>query len=83
MKNATFTEADEGKPVVDINDDRVGTVIVVKDGIAYVSFKPHLITTLESSFGINLTEDELYPLQDEMIDRVNDESIRLRGDHIL
>ncbi|PSP90607.1 hypothetical protein BRC90_01475 [Halobacteriales archaeon QS_4_69_34] len=76
-----FTEEDEGKPVVDINDERVGTVIVVRDGIAYVKFRTNLLTTLEATFGFEMTEHRLYPLYDEMIDRAKDEKIRVKGDH--
>lgn len=77
-----FTEEDEGKPVVDINDGRVGTVIAVRDGVAYVKFKTDLITTLEATFGFEMTKRGLYPLYDEMIDRVTDEKIRVKGDHV-
>ena len=53
---AQFTEEDESKPVVDINDARAGTVVRVDDGIAYVNFKAglwrldieeHLLTLLD------------------------------------
>jgi len=77
-----FTEEDEGKPVVDINDGRVGTVIAVRDGVAYVKFKTDLITTLEATFGFEMTERGLYPLYDEMIDQVRDKKIRVKGDHV-
>ena len=77
-----FTEEDEGKPVVDINDGRVGTVIAVRNGVAYVKFKTDLITTLEAAFGFKMTERGLYPLYDEMVDNVLEEKIRVKGDHV-
>lgn len=77
-----FTEKDEGKPIVDINDARIGTVVTVEDGTAYMNLKDELLVTLKATFGIETTEHGLYPLQDEMIDRVTDDKIRLRGDHV-
>lgn len=77
-----FTEDDEGKPVVDINGGRVGTVIAVRDGVAYVKFKTDLITTLEATFGFEMTDRGLYPLYDEMVDTVLEEKVRVKGDHV-
>ena len=37
-----FTEKDEGKSVVDINDARVGAIAVVTDGTAYMDFNDEL-----------------------------------------
>lgn len=77
-----FTEEDEGTPVVDINDARVGTIAVVTDGTAYMNFNDELRATLESTFRLQPTDQGLYPLQCEMINRVKEDKIRLRGDHV-
>ena len=68
-----FTERDEGKPVVDINDTRVSTVVTVEDSTAYANFRVGVIATLESTFGLETTDRGLYLLQDETVDRVRDD----------
>lgn len=78
-----FTEADEGIPVVDINDNPVGVVKTVEDGTAYVELDPGPFDALASTFGIGHgSADEAYALREEMVDRVTDEKVRLRGDHV-
>lgn len=78
-----FTEADEGIPVVDINDDPVGVVRRVEDGTAYVELDPGLIDAITSNLGLGGGHGEnAYRLREEMVDRVTDEKVRLRGDHV-
>jgi hypothetical protein len=81
-----FTEEDEGTPVVDVNDNPVGVVSAVEDGRAYVEFEPGVLDAIRSNLGIGPggeSEEDTYPLREEMIDRVTGEKIRLRGDHVV
>jgi len=78
-----FTEADEGIRVVDINDNPVGAVTTVEDGTAYVELDPGLVDAIKSSLGFGESgEASTYALREEMVDRVTDEKVRLRGDHV-
>lgn len=78
-----FTDADEGMPVVDINDNPVGVVKSVDDGTAYVELDPGLVDAITSNLGLgNGGEGDAYALREEMVDRVTDEKVRLRGDHV-
>lgn len=78
-----FTEADEGIPVVDINDNPVGVVTAVEDGTAYVELEPGPLDAIKSNLGLSEGGDGgAYALHEEMVDRVTDEKVRLRGDHV-
>lgn len=78
-----FTEADEGITVVDINDNPVGVVTAVEDGTAYVGLDPGLVDAIKSNLGFGESgEANTYALREEMVDRVTDERVRLRGDHV-
>ncbi|RJT07076.1 hypothetical protein D3261_03425 [Halococcus sp. IIIV-5B] len=61
---------------------RVGTVALVEDDAAYMDLNDDLVARLESIVGFGPTEQGLYPLQDEMIDRIKEDKVRLRGDHV-
>lgn len=76
-----FKEKDEGTPIMDINDNRVGTVVTIDSGTAYIGFEHDSINILEPMRGYNNLYRKLYPLQDEMIDNINRNKIRLKGDH--
>ncbi|PSP74364.1 hypothetical protein BRC86_06410 [Halobacteriales archaeon QS_3_64_16] len=80
-----FTEDDEGMPVVDVNDNPVGVLSAVEDGEAYVEFEPGVLDAIKSNLGIGAVgegEEDAYLLREEMVDRITDEKIRLRGDHV-
>jgi hypothetical protein len=80
-----FTDEEEGLPVVDINDNPVGVVSAVENGTAYVEFDPGFLDAIRSNLGIGAGgkgEEGAYPLREEMVDRVTDEKVRLRGDHV-
>lgn len=78
-----FTDADEGLPIVDINDNPVGVVAAVESGTAYVELDPGPVEAIKSSLGLGeANEDGTYPLREEVVDRVTDDKVRLRGDHV-
>jgi hypothetical protein len=81
VPDADFTDAAEGKPVVDINDDQIGVVTRVEDGTAYVEYAARVANRLRSSVGGDDPGETIYALREEMIDHVSEDFIRVRGDH--
>lgn len=75
---ATITENDEGKKVVR-GDDTVGRVVEVQHGTAYVDPDPSITDTMMSKLGWADADEETYPLQDETIEQITDDEIRLRS----
>lgn len=74
----TITEEDEHKPVFDQEGKRVGTVARVEDGTPYVDFEPKIRDVMKRSLGIeNVDEENTWPIDDEMIDIVTNDQIRL------
>lgn len=72
----TITEDDEGKPVV-VGDETVGRVMSVKGGTAYVAPDPGVTETVLSKLGWSEASEEDYPLQEEAIETITDDEIRL------
>jgi hypothetical protein len=81
IPDADFTDATEGKPVVDINDDQIGVVTRVENGTAYVEYTASVADRLRSSVGGDDHAETSYALREEMIDHVSEDVIRVRGDH--
>lgn len=72
-----FTDDDEGKKVLH-GDDMVGRIVDVEHGTAYVDADPGLTEALLSKLGWGDRDDEdTYPLQDAMIQRVDDDGVYL------
>ena len=72
-----FTDDDEGKKVLH-GDDTVGRIVDVEHGTAYVDADPGLTDSLLSKLGWGDKGDEdTYPLQDAMIQRVDDDAVYL------
>lgn len=74
------TEDEEGKRVVR-GDETIGRVIDVRHGTAYVDPDPGLTETMMSKLGWADASDEegTYPLQEESISRITDDSIELES----
>jgi hypothetical protein len=70
--------SDEGKPVIDANGDRLGTVERVVDGTAFVEPNDDVSTFATLVLGWDDT-DGSYPLEDLRIDTVSDDWIRLKS----
>lgn len=77
MKHS-LTEKDEGKRVVDANGNKVGMISAIKGGTAYVDPDPSITDKVMSRFGWGDIDDDTYPLQEDQIDTVTDDEIRLR-----
>lgn len=74
-----ITESDEGKPVVTATGEKVGRVIEVRHGTAYVDPDPDIGDTIMSKLGWGEADEDAYPLQKERIESVTDDEIRLHG----
>ncbi|UPV76885.1 hypothetical protein M0R89_20675 (plasmid) [Halorussus limi] len=67
-------ESDEGKRVVDETGEKVGEVIDVNDGVAFVD--PHASLTEKVMSRLGFDEDEeYYRLREDRIDRITDDEI--------
>ncbi|QLG29655.1 PRC-barrel domain containing protein (plasmid) [Halorarum halophilum] len=77
----TVTEDDVGKEVV-YNDDTVGRIVEIRHGTAYVDPDPGIVETVAAKLGWADASDEedAYPLQEETVERVTDDEVRLRTD---
>ena len=71
-----ITEDDEGKPLMHGNDE-VGRVIDVEHGTAYVDPDPGITETVMSKLGWADHDEDTYPLQEESIETITDDEIRL------
>lgn len=74
---ANFTEKDEGKSVIDADGDEVGIVSDVEHGTAYVDPDPDLTDTVKSQLGWGEADEETYALQEDNVETITDEEIRL------
>jgi len=76
----TITDDDEGKSVVTADGEQVGIVASVEHGTARVEPDPGLTDELKAKLGFGDTDDDTYPLQEERVETVTDDEIRLRDD---
>lgn len=77
---AEITEDEEGKSVLSSDGEEVGVVIDVQYGTARVEPDPGLTDELKARVGFGDTDEESYPLQEERIETITDDEIRLRDD---
>ena len=75
-----ITDDDEGKSVVTADSEQVGIVADVEFGTAHVEPDPGLTDELKAKLGFGDTDEDTYPLQEERIETVTDDEIRLRDD---
>lgn len=80
MARTEITDDDQGKKVVNDRGDEIGIVKDVRAGTAHVDPDPGMTDQLKSKLGWGDTDEDTYPLQDEMIETVMDDEIRVRGD---
>lgn len=73
----SFTEDDEGKTVVNDQGDEVGIIADVEHGTAYVDPDPGVTDKIKSKLGWDDRGEDTYPLQEESVDSVTDDEIRL------
>jgi sporulation protein YlmC with PRC-barrel domain len=74
----SLTSDDEGKSVVNSNGDKIGRVIEVKNGAAYVDPDPGLTDTIMSKLGwSDKDEEETYRLDPSKISTVTGDEVRV------
>lgn len=75
-----FTQEDQGKSVFDANSEKVGVVVEVRDGEAYVEPEPSLAEELKAKldWGDPEPDEDAYPIRDEWVEEVDDKEILLR-----
>lgn len=72
-----ISEEDEGKEVVH-GTDTVGRVVDVEHGTAYVDPDPGMTESIMSKLGWAERDEDTYPLQDDSIESISDDQIRLK-----
>lgn len=81
MSTVQITDDDVGKRVVTGSGTEVGIVSGYRYGTAYVDPDPGLTTKLKTALGWEaVDEEDGYPLQEDAVDTVTAEQIRLRSD---
>ena len=78
MATTQITEDDEGKKVVDESGDEVGIVSDVDHGTAHIDPNPGVTDKVKSKLGWGDRDEETYPLQEELVESVTDDEIRLQ-----
>lgn len=73
-----ITDDDEGKRVVDNTGEMVGRVTNVREGRAFVDPDPGITGTIKSKLGWEDEDMEDYPLEDNEVQEITDDEIRLR-----
>lgn len=73
-----FSEDDEGKSVV-VDGDTVGIVSEVEHGTAYVDPDTGITDKLKAKLDWGDRDEDTYPLQEQAVDTVTDDEIRLRS----
>jgi hypothetical protein len=79
MQTVQFTDDDVGKSVVNADGTEIGIIAAVEHGTAYVDADPGLTTKIKSSLGWEDIDDDAYPLQEEAVETVTEDEIRLRS----
>lgn len=77
---AAFGDDDVGKAVVNASGEEVGMVTAVEHGTARVKPDPGVTDSIKAALGWEGTSDETYPLQEESVNRVTGDEIRLSGE---
>jgi hypothetical protein len=72
-----LTDSDEGKKVIGADGNEVGRVVEVSHGTAHVDPDPDISDTIMTKLGWGSRSEDTYPLQEEKIDSVTDDEIRL------
>lgn len=81
MCMATIDEDDEGKTVVNADGDSVGTVVDVDNNDANVEPDPNLTDELAAELGWGDADEETYQLDNDAVETVTDDEIRLEEHH--
>ncbi|MFC4553265.1 MULTISPECIES: hypothetical protein [Halorussus] len=75
-----FDETDEGKTVINADDEKIGVVVDVRDGTAYVEPEPSLAAEVKAKLGWGDAEpdEDAFALREGWVDVVDDDEILLR-----
>lgn len=76
---AQFSENDEGKSVV-MGDEKVGMVQEVRGNTAYVNPDAGVTDKIKATLDWGDDTEDTYPLQENRVDSVTDDEIRLKRD---
>ena len=76
-ERTSFTEDDEGKPVVAADGHPVGMVEEVSAGKAYVDPEPGLVDRIKTRLGWGSADDGDYTLEPESVERITDDEVEL------
>jgi hypothetical protein len=78
MRDRTTTnDSDEGKPVRNADGEKVGQVMAVEHGRAYVEPEPGLTDSIRAKLGWGETTEDTYELTSNSIATITEEEIRL------
>ncbi|WP_255169297.1 PRC-barrel domain containing protein [Natrononativus amylolyticus] len=75
---ASFTDDDEGKPVVNANGERIGMIEAVEGGMVHVDPDPGVTDTIKSKLGWGDADEETYTLEEENVESITDDEVQLR-----
>lgn len=78
MERNHVTDDDQGKVVVDSSGQDIGMITEVKSGTAYVNADPSLTDSIRSKLGWSDVDDDDYALEENRIDSVTDDEVRLK-----
>ncbi|WP_408957779.1 PRC-barrel domain-containing protein [Natrinema sp. 74] len=73
-----FTTDDEGKPVVTADGEQIGTVREVDVHTARVEPGPDMSDSIKSRLGWRATETTTYRLDEEYVESISDDEVRIR-----
>jgi len=76
-----FTEDDEGSSVFDADREKIGVVVEVRDGDAYVEPEPSLAEEIKAKldWGSHEADEDAYTLESSRVAEIEDGEILLRN----
>jgi hypothetical protein len=77
MGTITFSEADEGKRVVNANGEKIGVIAQVHEETAYINTDPDVVYTIKSKLGWDDIDEDTHPLSRNDVSTVIDDEVRL------
>jgi hypothetical protein len=78
MARTRLNETDEGKKVIDSEGNEIGIVSGFRGGRAYVDPDPGLADSVLSTLGWSDIDEEDYALDQDDVDTVTDDEVRLK-----
>lgn len=74
----SLTEDDEGKTVVSASGDALDLIEEVRGNTAYINPEPGIVDRIKSKLGWADADEDDYPIDNEMVDRITDDEVKLR-----